>query len=135
VPIAGRTLGTEQVERAVEGFHAEHEREYNFRLENDVELVNYHVVALNETEKLDLPPRAVSGATLEDALTGSRMVDFDVDGIHESAAYDLSRCEPGMEICGPAIIEDETTTIVVNPGCKAVMDGVGNIHIELGSRP
>lgn len=134
VSVATGTLGMAQVEQAIENFHTEHEREYNFRLPNEVELVNYHVVALNETEKLDLAPKAVTGAKVEDVFTGSRMVDFDVDGIHESASYDLSRYEPGMEVAGPAVIEDKTTAIVINPGCKAAMDAVGNIHIELGNQ-
>ncbi len=133
VPISAGMLSIAGIEQAIEDFHAEHEREYNFRLSNDVELVNYHIVALNETAKLDLPPKKVSGATVESVMTGSRVVDFDVDGVHESMAYDLSRYEPGMEISGPAVIEDKTTTIVINPGCKAMMDNVGNIHIALGA--
>ncbi|RVT93497.1 hydantoinase/oxoprolinase family protein [Sphingomonas crocodyli] len=133
VPMAAGLLGLAQVGQAVEDFHAEHEREYKFRLPNDVELVNYHVVAFNETDKLDLPPKTITGATVSDALSGRRVIDFDVDGVHESAAYDLNRFEPGMEIAGPAVIEDKTTTIVINPGCRATMDAVGNIHIELGN--
>lgn len=133
VPVAGGVIDRAAVEAAIEAFHAEHQREYTFRLDSEVELVNYHVVALNETDKIDLPERARTGAVAASVITGRRMVDFDTDGKHESAAYDLARFEPGMEISGPAIIEDRTTTIVVNPGCTARMDAIGNIHIELGN--
>lgn len=133
VPVAGGRLDTGALETAIEGFHSEHEREYTFRLDTDVELVNYHVVALNETDKIELPAREISGISSADIQTGTRVVDFDTDGIHESTAYDLGRFEPDMEVSGPAIIEDKTTTIVINPGCTARMDEIGNIHIELGS--
>ncbi|MFW7267737.1 hydantoinase/oxoprolinase family protein [Gluconacetobacter sp. Hr-1-5] len=133
VPVATGCLDVARIEQAAECFHAEHEREYRFRLPNEVELVNYHVVVVSETEKVDLPPKPVSGAKIQDVLTGHRMIDFDVDGIHHSSLYDLHRYEPGMEVIGPAVIEDETTTIVINPGCKATMDSIGNIHIELGN--
>lgn len=134
VPVPPARLGAEELETAIEAFHVEHKREYRFRLDGAVELVNYHVVAINETDKVDLPQRPVTGASAQDILTGRRTVDFDADGVHHSAAYDLGRFEPDMSVAGPAIIEDKTTTIVVNPGCTARMDGVGNIHIELGNQ-
>lgn len=133
VPVASGRLGLAEIENAIEAFHVEHKREYTFRLDTDVELVNYHVVAINETDKTDLPSRPISGVAPDDVMTGRRTVDFDTDGIHDSAAYDLGRFEPEMTIQGPAVIEDKTTTIVVNPGCTARMDILGNIHIELGN--
>lgn len=133
VQIANGSLAIAEIEEAIEAFHLEHHREYTFRLDSDVEIVNYHVVALNVTDKIDLPPRNKTGATARQAQTGHRKVDFDTDGIHESATYDLGRFEPDMVVSGPAIIEDKTTTIVINPGCSARMDLIGNIHIELGN--
>lgn len=133
VSIPGGRLNNSHIEGAIEAFHAEHEREYTFQLDANVELVNYHIVALNETDKIDLPRKARTGASVEMVRTGSRIVDFDADGIHESAAYDLGRFEPEMVVTGPAIIEDKTTAIVVNPGCTAMMDEIGNLHIELGN--
>lgn len=132
VPMGGGSLSKAVVEAAVQAFHSEHEREYRFRLDNDVELVNYHVVAINETDKIALPKKPRTGLSVADICTGTRTVDFDTDGVHESHAYDLSRFEPEMEVSGPAVIEDKTTTIVVNPGCTACMDDIGNIHIALG---
>ncbi len=133
VPVANGDLAVRQIEEVIEAFHIEHQREYTFRLDADVELVNYHIVALNVTDKIDLPPRIKTGATAQDALSGHRTVDFDNDGVHESATYDLGRFEPDMVVSGPAIIEDRTTTIVINPGCSARMDMIGNIHIEFGN--
>jgi hypothetical protein len=82
---------------------------------------------------LTCPKAAKTGLKAEAIQSGQRLVDFDSDGVHLSAAYDLGRFEPDMEIAGPAIIEDKTTTIVVNPGCTARMDAIGNLHIELGN--
>lgn len=132
VPMGGGALSRKEIEAAVLAFHSEHEREYRFRLDNDVELVNYHVVALNETDKIALPQKPRTGLAASDIRTGTRTVDFDTDGVHDSGAFDLSRFEPDMKVSGPAVIEDKTTTIVVNPGCTASMDDIGNIHITLG---
>ena len=129
VPVPTGQVGDTELDQAIEAFHVEHKREYTFRLESGIELVNYHVAALNETDKIALPNKNVTGAATSDITTGTREVDFDVDGVHDSVAYDLGRFEPGMTVAGPAIIEDRTTTIVVNPGCTARMDAIGNIHI------
>lgn len=133
VPVAGATLDAAALQAAVESFHRKHEREYRFRLPNEVELVNYHVVALNETDKVEVPRKSTTGAAPGDVRTGTRTVDFDVDGVHATAAYDLERFEPGMAVTGPAVIEDRSTTVVVNPGCRARMDEIGNLHIDLGT--
>ncbi|WP_417624315.1 hydantoinase/oxoprolinase family protein [Paremcibacter congregatus] len=120
-----------QVEEIINHFHDAHEREFTFRLENQVELVNFHVVIFGEIDKQDIPRKAVTGAALGAAHKGTRRVDYDEAGIHEADIYDLSRLEPGMEFVGPAVVEDPTTTLVITPGRSVTMDGLGNIHISL----
>ena len=39
-----------------------------------------------------------------------------------------------MVIAEPGIIETPITTILINPGDRAVMDELGNIRITVGSR-
>ncbi len=69
--------------------------------------------------------------TLEDALTGSRQVWF--DGLVETPIYWRDHLPLSAEIHGPAIVEQMDTTIVIDPGDKAVQDADGNIIIELGA--
>ena len=71
-----------------------------------------------------------TGAKLEDAVKGRRMVDYATEGRHEATIYDSTKFEPGMAFTGPAVIEDPGTTIVVHPGNRVSIDEFGNTHIE-----
>ena len=119
------------LQAAVADFHDRHEMEYTFRLDNEVELVNYHVVMVSGIEKQPLAQRAVTGRRLEDCRKGAREVDFDEHGVHLADIYDMALVEPGMSVSGPAIVEEPVTTLVVTPGRVAVMDDFGNMHIKL----
>ena len=61
------------------------------------------------------------------------MVDFALEGQHDSAIYDGTKLKPGMAIEGPAIVEDPGSTVVIHPDCKAHLDAYGNLHIQLGA--
>ena len=37
-----------------------------------------------------------------------------------------------MRIAGPAIILNQTSTILVEPGCEAYIDDFGNVEITIG---
>lgn len=114
-----------------ERFHALYEQQYTYRLDAPLEIVGFHVVAVAEIGKLDLEELPVSGATLDAAIKGKRLVDYALEGIHEATIYDSVRLEPGMAFDGPAIVEDPGTTIVVHPGNRASVDRLGNLHIIL----
>ena len=120
---------------AIADFHTHHEREYTFRLDNEVELVNYHVAFISEIEKQPLAEKAVTGRRIEDCRKGERKVDFDEHGIHQTDVYDMALLEPGMSLVGPAIVEEPVTTLVVTPDRTVSMDKFGNLHIDLESQP
>eukprot|EP01098_Paradermamoeba_levis_P002844 TRINITY_DN1351_c0_g1_i1.p1 TRINITY_DN1351_c0_g1~~TRINITY_DN1351_c0_g1_i1.p1 ORF type:complete len:682 (+),score=195.46 TRINITY_DN1351_c0_g1_i1:1498-3543(+) len=54
-------------------------------------------------------------------------------GRHNTPLYLLPELGAGVEVPGPAIIIDNTSTIVVEPDCKAVLTDEGNIRIDVGS--
>ncbi|TPQ32553.1 hydantoinase/oxoprolinase family protein [Cupriavidus pinatubonensis] len=114
-----------------ERFHALYEQQYTYRLDAPLEIVGFHVVAVAEIGKLDLDELPLSGATLDAAIKGKRLVDYALEGIHEATIYDSVHLEPGMAFDGPAIVEDPGTTIVVHPGNRASVDRLGNLHIIL----
>ena len=123
------------LESAIAGFHTQHEREYTFRLDNEVELVNYHVAFISEIEKQPLAEKAVTGRRIEDCRKGERKVDFDEHGVHPAKIYDMGLLEPGMSLIGPAIVEEPVTTLVVTPDRVVSMDKFGNLHIDLENQP
>ena len=125
-------IDTAAIEAAIALFHGQHEKEYTFRLDNEVELVNYHAVLFARVDKPPLPKKAVTGRRTEDCKKGTRKVDFDEHGIHLADIYDMALLEPGMSLSGPAIVEEPVTTLVVTPGRSVTMDEFGNLHINLG---
>ena len=65
------------------------------------------------------------------ARKGERPVYFTEFGDYVATSlYDIGLMRCGMEIAEPAIIETPLTTIVINPGDRAVMDEFGNIRIR-----
>ncbi len=133
IPLEDGAIDTAALAALVRDFHAAHEREYSYRLAAPVEIVGLHLVATAAIEKLAFVDQPVTGAALEAARKGTRAVDFAELGVHPSAIYDALRLEPGMEIDGPAIIEDPGTTIVLHPGNRATIDRFGNVQIDLGA--
>jgi len=119
------------VEASVRRFHETHEREYTFRLHNAVEIVNFHLVAYGRVKRHEPEKLAVTGRPVQDAVTGIRRVDYDEHGMHDATIYDRGRLEPGMELCGPCVVEESAATVVVPPGRQVSVDPFGNLHIRL----
>ena len=129
VPFPTGNVDAQALSEAVERFHETHEREYTYRLTSPVELVNYHVVGFGLVLKPELAKLTSTGRRPADGRRGTRRVDFDAHGVHTTAIYERKGLEPGMNISGPAIIEEPATTIVVFPGQEARVDDYGNLRI------
>ena len=112
-------------------FHALYEQHYTYRLHAPVEIVGFHLIAVAEIGKLIPQALPVTGRTLQAASKGQRNVDFALQGVHQAALYDYALLEPNMAFCGPAIVEDSGTTVVIHPGNHVRVDHLGNLHITL----
>ncbi|HET6172487.1 MAG TPA: hydantoinase/oxoprolinase family protein [Gaiellales bacterium] len=114
-------------------FHELHRRKYTFDLEGDspVELVTFHASAHGRAPReAALPaPSAAAGST--PAPKRPRVVDFDLDGTHETAVYERSDLPIGFNAPGPLVIEEPTTTTLVHPGQLLEVDDFGNLVIWL----
>jgi N-methylhydantoinase A len=131
VDISGAPL---DVSRIANLFHTAYEKRYTYRLSNAIQIVNFHLVARVLVPKPDLPKRTATGRRLQDALIGSRRVDFDdAKGATEAAIYDGTLLEPGMEVQGPAVIQESAVTLVVPAGDQVRIDDYGSYHIHLKS--
>ncbi len=72
-------------------------------------------------------PTLPGGEGAEAALKGHRDAIFDPSGKATSAPiYDGSMLGAGARISGPAIIEEVTTTIVVEPGWTSILHESGS---------
>jgi N-methylhydantoinase A len=133
VPLRADLLDGASMAILIEDFHAIYEREYTYRLDVAVEIVGIHVIASAEVGKLEMVAQQRTGARLEDAIKGSREVDYATEGVCEATIYNAELLEPGMSFTGPAIIEDPGTTIVIHPGNRVEIDDFGNTQIHLRS--
>ncbi len=130
VPIQGGEIEKVDLKTVLESFHQIHEREYEFRLEGDpVEVVNFHVVGIKRTQKLELKELPELTSKAEDSIITERRVY--INGVHEKLpVYDRTTLARGSGLDGPAILEDPTATIIVLHGQKAAVDRFGNISIR-----
>ncbi|WP_321501084.1 hydantoinase/oxoprolinase family protein [Breoghania sp.] len=97
-------------------------------------LVNVNTSVIGRREEIDLSlliDPAGRKAKLDDARTGSRKVWF--GEFMDTPVYWRDHLPLDAEIEGPAIVEQMDTTIVIEPGDKAVQDADGNIIITLAA--
>lgn len=129
VPVTG--YGAHDVKEMVAKFHAAHLRRYGHAADTQaVEIVNFKVVGLGVIPKPKL--RSFPQAGGRDAqVENRRPVYFGPGVILETPVYRRVRLEPGMEIAGPAVIEEKTSTTVLYPGQCARVDEYLNIEVEL----
>ena len=71
------------------------------------------------------------GTTSETAITGNREVYWaDTGGYLETPIYDQKLLKPGHAIIGPAVIEAEYTTTVLDDGFELTVDNNFNLIIQ-----
>lgn len=80
-----------------------------------LDIVNLRVTALGLNVPVTLPEAA--GAACGPSAV--RPVFFEPDGFIDCAVYDRTRLTPGSRVDGPAIIEEETSSILVPPATWA----------------
>lgn len=117
----------------IEAFHKEHELNFSFRLDDSgVEIVNMHLASFGRVEKVPLKILAAQPYTLAEAVLERRPVIFEGTGQVETPVYDREKLSPGLEIKGPAIIEEVSVSTVIEPGMTARIDDFGDIIMETG---
>lgn len=133
VPVPEGTLDTAALEELNKRFHAIHEQHYTFKLDgNPTEIVNLHLVALGKVSKPNLAELQATDRSIEDAIIEMRPVYFENAGWVDTTVYERELLGPDMEIEGPAIVEEATTSTVVYPGQSLTVDKYGNLIIQTG---
>jgi N-methylhydantoinase A len=124
---AGEAKALEKVKGA---FHKRHEELYTYsEPHNAVEVVNIESTLYGHVDKPQ-PPRVKKGVPPGKALVGRRKAIFAADGKPtDTPVYDGSKLGAGATIKGPAIIEEVTTTIVIEPKWSARLDVSGSYVI------
>ena len=113
----------------VERFHERHEALYTYSLlDQEVVLVNARVTAVGTLPALPQEPALPPGAT---APPRSRRRVY-LGAWHEVPVHDLETLAPGQTIDGPAVLEAETTTVLLRADDRATVTPLGWLDIKMG---
>jgi len=95
-------------------------------------LVNLHTAVIGRRKSF--PLSVLSGnkhkSKLVEALRAYRSVMFDGDW-YDTPIYLRELLPVSLGFTGPAIIEQQDTTIVIEPNCSVTMDEIGNLIVEV----
>ncbi|WP_298560013.1 hydantoinase/oxoprolinase family protein [uncultured Aliiroseovarius sp.] len=107
-------------------FHARHKELYTYdEPHNAVEIVNVESTIAGHVDKPERM-KIAAGKGAHETLKGTRPMVFNADGIaQDTPVYDGSAMGAGDTLHGPAVIEEVTTTIVVEPGWTVNLHDTG----------
>ncbi|MBT6307780.1 MAG: hydantoinase/oxoprolinase family protein [Rhodospirillaceae bacterium] len=109
---------------------------YSFAvIDAPIEIINWKVIASGPEPEFKMGYAITSEQTekIETALKGTREVYFEEGGFQETPIYDRYLLAEGMEIFGPALIEERESTCLITVGARAFIDPFLNIIAELGA--
>ncbi|MGA8817863.1 MAG: hydantoinase/oxoprolinase family protein [Xanthobacteraceae bacterium] len=111
-----------------ERFHDAHRRRYGHMAQSEaVEIVNFEVTAVGTIPKPQFQKLAPQERRPKPDET--RTAYFGPSEENKVPVFRRSALQPGAVIDGPAIIDEKTSTVVLYPGQRAVVDGYLNIEI------
>ncbi|WP_062783936.1 hydantoinase/oxoprolinase family protein [Novosphingobium capsulatum] len=128
--ITAQTLADDGIAGVLARFDEEHKRLFTFNMDTPHEIVNLRAVALGRA--LDLPAAPLEQGNGDPSAAKIRDHVLWMDGAEQAAViYDRARLKAGDVIPGPAIVCEMDSTTLIETGCIATVDTVGNILITL----
>lgn len=128
--ITADALREQGVEGILARFDEEHLRLFTFNMDTPHEIVNLRTVALGRS--LDLPAAELPKGDGNPSAAKMRDHTLWMDGKEQAAViYDRAKLRQGDIIPGPAIVVEMDSTTLIETGCVATVDAVGNILINL----
>jgi N-methylhydantoinase A len=97
-------------------------------------LVNLHTAAIGRRPQANIAALARSRGSRAPTAAAMRRVWF-TEGWRDTPIYRRTDIVAGARIEGPAILEQMDTTIVIEPGCTAEADELGNLIVSVGEAP
>lgn len=130
-------IGTFKIDRDTakqirDAFDARHEQLFTYsEPHNIVEIVNLESTIYGRIKRPKSPVVERGGADPGEALSGTRPMIFSRDGsATDTPVYDGEKVKAGNKFTGPAVIEEVTTTLVLEPGWEAELDERGTYVLK-----
>ena len=123
VDIGSSAVSARTIEGIKAAFHQLHKQLFTYdEPDSLIEIVNIEATVFGKTELLS-PAQLPTGGNAAGAIKIRRPMIFGGDlAAIETPVYDGTRLGAGDVVDGPAVIEEPTTTIVVQPGWQARLD-------------
>lgn len=126
-----RFAGPADLETLVRAFHDAHERVFAVRDEaSEIEFLTWTGRA---TLRLARPVAPFAGGAAPPAGAGRRRAWFGLDDAREARVWRGSELAAGQTVAGPAIVEEETSTLVLPPGAAARLSALGCYVVDVGA--
>ena len=124
-------IDSETIEIIKEAFHKRHEELYTYsELESSIELVNIESTVYGRIDRPS-PTEIKNNTSLKDALKSNRNLIFSNLGeLIKTPVYDGNLLSNGHKIHGPAVVEEDTTTLVIEPGWMLELHKSGTYIIK-----
>ena len=110
-------------------FHSRYQELYSYsQSEQEIRLVTLRVSLVGSLPKLDPPP--VDRVTTDTVKAKGRRKVY-LSGWTDATVYEITELPPGSLVNGPAILESDFTTVLVEAGDKATIDSYGGIELQV----
>ena len=132
VEIGADVVTTESVKKIRDAFDQRHEQLFTYsEPSNMAEIVNLESTIIGRVSKPKPPHIESGGSDASGAIMETRPMIFERSGQATNApVYDGSKLLAGNKITGPAVIQEVTTTIVIEPGWRALLDERGTYVVQ-----
>jgi N-methylhydantoinase A/oxoprolinase/acetone carboxylase beta subunit len=134
VPLPAKTITADDMPAIEQQFYRIYRELYSRAYERlPIQVVNWRLVAMGPAPAIRLERHTASvGTSAAQALKGHRPAYFPEAGrFIDTPVYDRYRLAPEAHICGPAILEEQESTIVLGPADAADTDAYLNITVQL----
>ncbi len=125
-------LGDDYAARLRDRFEGEHRRRYGFDLDVPIEVATVRCVGKG-VRPLALARESAGAVTAEDGVDRHEQVAFAGEWMR-TPIYRREALHAGQVITGPAVIVQQDTTAVVEPGYHASVDGYSNLIIRAAGK-
>ena len=110
-------------------FHSRYQELYSYsQSEQEIRLVTLRVSLVGRLPKLDPPP--VDRVTTDTVKAKGRRKVY-LSGWTDATVYEITELPPGSLVNGPAVLESDFTTVLVEAGDKATIDSYGGIELQV----
>lgn len=136
VPLPEGPYAGESTEDMRQQLLAAFETEYRNKFSSTPPNVPVEFLNVRVSVKADVPGSSVllkaNGKGKADAVKDRRPAYFpEAEGYMETTVYDRALLSSGDEISGPAIFEEEGSTLIVGPGASVEVSTTGNLIVTM----